>query len=235
MGLATQRQVTPELMDAPDLDAAAHDGALRGLRRLNRASGAAGMLARPIVAVARRRGLGRVTILDVACGGGDVPVGVARALRRAGIVAALVLTDRSATALEMARRAAEAAGMEVRAAPGQAPEGLPEETCDFVTNSLFLHHLGRAEVVATLAQLARRARVAVVLSDLRRSALGMAVAWVMCRLLSRSRIVHYDGPVSVRAAWTVAELRALAAEAGLAGATVRRCWPWRMVLVWERP
>jgi len=222
-------------MDAPDLDAAAHHQALRGLRRLNRISGAAGMLARPIVALARRHALHRLSILDVACGGGDVPVGVARTLRAAGIDAALTLTDRSPTALALARGAAEAAGIQVRAVPGQAPEGLPDETCDFVTNSLFLHHLDRGQVVATLAQMARRARIAVVLSDLRRSALGLAVAWVMCRLLSRSRIVHDDGPVSVRAAWTVHELRTMAAEAGLHGARVRQCWPWRMILIWRRP
>ena len=73
----------------------------------------------------------------------------------------------------------------------------------------------------------------VVISDLRHSAFGYFLAWVMCRLLSRSPIVHHDGPVSVRAAWTLEELRTMAAEAGLVRAQVRSCWPWRMLLVWQ--
>ena len=81
----------------------------------------------------------------------------------------------------------------------------------------------------------RAARLLVV-SDLRRSAAGYAVAWTTCRLLSRSPVVHFDGPVSVLAAWTPKELAALARDAGLAAdgrLSLRHCWPWRMLLTWE--
>lgn len=54
-------------------------------------------------------------------------------------------------------------------------------------------------------------------------------------VLSRSPVVHFDGPASVRAAYTPAELRALADQAGLAGATVRPVFPCRMLLTWSRP
>jgi 2-polyprenyl-3-methyl-5-hydroxy-6-metoxy-1,4-benzoquinol methylase len=234
METVMKRQVTAELMDAPDVDQAEHERALRALRRLNRLSGAVGMVAAPIYDLALRQGLLRLSILDVACGGGDVPVGVARQLNAAGIEASLLLTDRSLTALSTARHAAESTRLPAHCVLGDAPDGLPDETCDFVTNSLFLHHLERAQVVATLAAMARRARGALVVADLRRSRFGAVVAWVICRLVTRSPIVHFDGPVSVRAAWTPEELKAMAAEAGLKGAQVRRRWPWRMVLVWER-
>ena len=52
------------------------------------------------------------------------------------------------------------------------------------------------------------------------------------RLLTRSPIVHVDGPLSVRAAFTVAEARQLAERAGLSGATIRRHWPQRFLLSW---
>jgi hypothetical protein len=70
METVMKRQVTAELMDAPDVEEVAHERALRGLRRLNRLSGAARMLAEPINELAVRRGLERLRILDVACGGG---------------------------------------------------------------------------------------------------------------------------------------------------------------------
>ena len=87
--------MTPEMMDEPGLDAAAHEKALAGLRRLNAAARAATGLARPIWEIARKRKLAAVSILDVACGGGDVPAAVAAALRSADVKAELTLTDRS--------------------------------------------------------------------------------------------------------------------------------------------
>jgi 2-polyprenyl-3-methyl-5-hydroxy-6-metoxy-1,4-benzoquinol methylase len=113
---------------------------------------------------------------------------------------------------------------------------LPPDGFDLVTNSLFLHHLERPEAVRVLENMhgAVRGGGLVAISDLRRSAAGWLIAWAGCRALSRSKVVHFDGPVSVRAAWTVAELQGMAREAGMAGVRVERAWPWRMMLVWER-
>jgi 2-polyprenyl-3-methyl-5-hydroxy-6-metoxy-1,4-benzoquinol methylase len=233
--MLSQREVVPELMDAADLDAAVHAEALEGLRRLNQASRAAAIIARPIKALARRQALATLSVLDVACGGGDVPVEVARRLRVAGVQVELTLSDRSTTALGQAQKLATKADVRARGARGEAPHGLPEGTFDVVTNSLFLHHLERQEVVATLAAMAKRARWMVVVSDLRRSAMGLAVAWIACRVFGGNAIVRHDGTASVRAAWTMEELSAMAREAGLDGARLRRCWPWRMLLVWEKP
>ena len=67
------RQRLPEIMDQPDLRPARHVGALRGLARVNFWSGSAGILWRPLSALARR--LGRpIRVLDAASGGGDVPL-----------------------------------------------------------------------------------------------------------------------------------------------------------------
>jgi hypothetical protein len=46
--------------------------------------------------------------------------------------------------------------------------------------------------------------------------------------------VHYDALVSVRAAFTIEEARALAQSAGLAGAQFERAWPARWRLWWSR-
>jgi len=72
-----------------------------------------------------------------------------------------------------------------------------------------------------------------VVDDLIRSRLGYALAWSGTRLLSRSWVVHTDGPLSVRAAFTPAELRRLAAEAGLTTAELVPFWPERQRLIWS--
>jgi hypothetical protein len=76
---------------------------------------------------------------------------------------------------------------------------------------------------------------AVLVDDLVRGRGGFALAWAGCRLLSRSRVVRHDGPVSVAAAFTPAEALSLARRAGLEGATIVRHWPQRFLLEWRRP
>ncbi len=232
--LANHRRVTPEIMDDPGITEAAHLNALNGLRRINRASNTVHYMMKPIVALARRENLKRLSMLDVACGGGDVPIGVAIMAQRAGVEIDLTLLDRSATALENAAAAAEGAGVACQCIQADLLTQHQELSFDVVTCSLFLHHIPEpVQVIEFLKKLRAMARRQVVISDLRRSRSGFVVAWIGTRLLSRSPVVHYDGPISVRAAWTMRELADFAARAQMNGARIHDCWPWRMLLVWE--
>ena len=96
---------------------------------------------------------------------------------------------------------------------------------DVAMSTLFLHHLSDDEAQALLARLGKIAQKAVVVDDLCRSRRGYALAWMGTRLLTRSRIVHVDGPLSVKAAFTAVELRSLAQRAGLGTSTIRTIGP----------
>ena len=235
LSLRHRRDVV-ELMDAPDLDERAHRDALAGLERINRASSAPAAMLPPILGIARERRLKQMTLLDVACGGGDVPVRLAQLAERSGVKIMLTLCDRSRTALALAQEAARAADVQARCILAEAPFGLPEgdQPFDIVASSLFLHHLRGPDVVATLGAMKVRAGQLLVVSDLRRSMIGFEIAWWATRVLSRSPIVHFDGPASVQAAWTLRELQQLAEQAGLQDAELRNIWPWRMLLTWRR-
>jgi 2-polyprenyl-3-methyl-5-hydroxy-6-metoxy-1,4-benzoquinol methylase len=108
----------------------------------------------------------------------------------------------------------------------------PESRYDVVMNSLFLHHLSEEGVLRLLVRM-REAGGLVVVDDLLRTRAGYWLAWLGCRLLSRSPVVHFDGPVSVESAFSVAEVMALAERAGLSGAGLRRHWPERFLLTWR--
>jgi len=97
-------------------------------------------------------------------------------------------------------------------------------------STLFLHHLDNDHAIALLTAMKDAGRL-VIVSDLRRSAIGHLVAQAACHLATRSPIVHHDGPQSVANAFTVTEMRALCAAAGSANARVRRAWPWRLLAV----
>jgi 2-polyprenyl-3-methyl-5-hydroxy-6-metoxy-1,4-benzoquinol methylase len=230
------RAVTPEIMDGPGIDAAAHRQALAGLRRINRVSGAAEPILNSILELAKTSRVTRLSLLDVACGGGDVPVQIALAARTRGLTIDLTFLDRSVTAIQQATDTAKTAGLEFRTNQADTLNELSPLSFDVLTNSLFLHHLVEPEnVVELLAQMRRVAARRVVISDLRRCRRGWVGAWIGCRVLSRSPIVHHDGPASVRAAWTVSELKGMAERAGMTGASIRSVRPWRMLLEWSNP
>lgn len=230
--LLTQRQLTPEVMDDPALDAASHRAALHGLSRINSVS-RAGALLWPTVREALRRAHRPLRLLDVACGGGDVAIDLHHRARRAGMPLTVHACDLSARAIAFGRERARTLGARVSFEQRDViADGLPDGY-DVITCSLFLHHLSRDGAVDVLQQMGRRADV-VVVSDLQRSCKGLIAAKVCVRALTRSPVVRTDAPQSVRAAFSIPELVQMAREAGLDGARVRRGFPFRMLLTWSR-
>jgi len=219
-------------MDAPDLAAAPHRNALRGLAAVNRASFAARSMLRAVLRLSPR---GPIRVLDVACGGGDLTLALGAIARRQGRSFVVDGFDRSAIAVAHAREAARRRGAPTRFFRADALLSPLPGGYDVVVTALFLHHLAPTEVVALLGRMADAARIGIVVSDLERTVPGYLAAWAGTRLLTRSPIVHVDGPRSVRAAFRVGELRLLARSARLRGIRIRRTWPFRMVLTGRRP
>ncbi|MFD2436422.1 class I SAM-dependent methyltransferase [Modicisalibacter luteus] len=108
------RLLEGELMDDPDIDIQAHRAALRGLRRINVASRTAAALWPTIRRIARERRGEPLSLLDVATGGGDVAVALARRAQRDGIALRVEACDISSTALRVAEEQARRGGVEVR-------------------------------------------------------------------------------------------------------------------------
>jgi 2-polyprenyl-3-methyl-5-hydroxy-6-metoxy-1,4-benzoquinol methylase len=230
-----RRRREPEIMDQPDLDRRLHVEALRGLERINLVSGSARILWPPLEKLARAAGPAGLRVLDVATGAGDVPLRLWRRARRAGLPLRLDGCDRSACALDHARRRAREQQADVQFFEWDALGGPLPEGYDVVVSSLFLHHLAEDEAVGLLRRMACAARQLVLINDLERSFAGLLLAYLGTRILSASPVVHSDGPLSVAAAFTRPEALGLAARAGLAGATVQRRWPFRLLLTWSRP
>ncbi len=230
------RRLLPELMDDPALPVAEHRRALAGLARINLLSAAAASFRAPLAHLCATLPAGQsVRVLDVATGGGDVPVRLARWARRRRLPLLFDGCDVHPGAVAIAQVRAERFAVPVHfflhdAVRDGIPAGYHAIIC-----SLFLHHLSDAQALALLTAMGQTAAHLVVVNDLLRSPLAYAVAWAGTRLLSASPVVHHDGPSSVRAAFTLEEARALAAAAGLHGARVRWQWPFRFLLAWRRP
>jgi SAM-dependent methyltransferase len=221
-------------MDQPELDVSAHSAALRGLGRINRLSFSASILWPAIAGLAMARPGHTVRVLDLASGGGDIPIALARRADRAGLDIQIDGCDMSPVAVAFATRAARDAGAPVGFfALDAVNDPLPQDY-HVLMCSLFLHHLARDEAMELMQRMAGAARSRILANDLLRSRIGYGIAWAGCRVLSRSAIVHHDGPASVRSAFDLAEARTLAECAGLVGALIEPRWPWRFLLTWSR-
>lgn len=229
----------PELMDDPALDEREHMRALRALARINALSRTAAWLAAGVrdMLPSSSAAAEPFTVVDVASGGGDVTLDVARRLRRAargGGSIRIVGIDASDRAVARSRAVAADRGTDASFEQSDVlADGCPP--CDVAVSSLFLHHLDDETACRLLASMAGAARRGLVVSDLVRSRVGLGLAIVGTAVLCSSRVARIDGPSSVRAARTPAEYRRLCAAAGLDGATVRRVWPERVILRWQRP
>jgi 2-polyprenyl-3-methyl-5-hydroxy-6-metoxy-1,4-benzoquinol methylase len=229
-----ERNLQPELMDAPDLDPRSHAQALVALRRVNVLSRTAAVVWSAIRPLARSQPDRPLRVLDVASGGGDVTLGIWRRAQREGLPLEITGLDMSAVAVAEARSLALAERAEVEFRVGNVVDAPLPADFDVIVTSLFLHHLTRADAVRLLAAMSQTARRLVVVSDLRRSTAGYLLAQAVCRLITRSPVVHVDGPRSVAGAFTMAEMRQMCVEADLTPIRLVRCWPCRFLLSWER-
>jgi len=236
----TSRRRQPELMDQPGLDECAHRSALVGLRRVNGISRTGRVFWEELQRLVTQRRISKVRLLDLACGGGDLAIWLARQGQRSELELTVHGYDISPTAVAYAKEKSLAAGVqnaqffECDALNGSLDQQ-PDEAFDIVLCTLFLHHLEEQQAVALLQGMAARARHAVIIDDLRRTRLGYGLAWIGCRLLTRSPIVHVDGPLSVQGAFTVDEARSLAGKAGLQNVSIATHWPQRFLMTWQRP
>lgn len=222
-----------ELMDSPGAAPGEVAGALEDLAWINRWLGG-NRLVRTQLASNLDGWRGPVRILDAATGYADVPRAIARWGRGQGLSLEIEGIDRHQQILQLASRAS-AAYPEIRLRQGDAltlPH--PDSSFDIVLASLILHHMEGADPVRLLRELYRVARRAVIVSDLRRGRWPFLITWVSLRVLTRSRLIHHDGPLSVRRGFLPGELLVLARDAGWAQARVSRRAYFRLVLVGEK-
>ncbi len=211
-----------EHLDGP-LPVADLAASLADLERLNARFGGhrltVGQVAKRIEALPRDR---RVVVLDVGGGRGDLALHLVDWARRQGRSMRVIVLDRDATTATLARRHC-ARVPEITVIQGDAT-ALPVRAggVDVAVSVLTLHHLDPARAATMLAEMRAAARDALVMSDLLRGRVAWWSVWLATRVLACHPISRHDGPLSVRRAYSVTELGALAGTARLRHFTVRR-------------
>jgi SAM-dependent methyltransferase len=222
-------------MDRREAPPAELVGSLADIARLNRLGATHSILRYVAPFLARQPAGETLRILDVGTGAADIPLALARWARRRGHRVRVVALEVHPAILRYAARTVDGTP-EVRLVGGDALEApIRPGSVDIALCSLVLHHLPEEAVVALLRQLASLVRLGFVVSDFRRGRLAWATVWLVTRAVSRNRMTRHDGPLSVRRAYTPAELARLAACAELPDMRWRRAPAFRQIGLWIRP
>lgn len=236
MSFLKHRDRQPELMDGLDLPEFERRAALTGLKRINSFGQSVQKLWKALRALAPANAKhAPLCVLDLACGGGDIAIRLARRARWENIPLTVDGCDLSPDAVKFAQEASQNAELpEMKFFTLDVVNSPLPSDYDVIICTLFLHHLDEDDVVKLLTAMSAAARKAVLIADLLRTPLGYAVCWAGCHIISRSRIVHSDGPLSVRAAFTRDEIQSLVNRSGLRGAKIERHRVERFLIRWER-
>jgi hypothetical protein len=199
-------------------------GSLADLRWFNRNFGGLKTTRSLVEEVVRSTGADQLSLLEVAAGSGDVPLYARKKLSARGIDLAVTLLDRSAAHV----------GNGGRSVVGDAL-ALPfhDGSFDLVSCGLFAHHLSPKEVVRFVNEGLRVCRRAMLINDLIRHSLHLAVAYAGLPLY-RSRLTRHDAPVSVRQAYTLPEMRDILRCTNASRIKITRHYFFRMgVIAWK--
>ncbi len=229
----THRIDEPELMDSGEAGEAELSDALDFLSATNTFLGGWSVMRERLEIWSRAWDKRKpVTMLDVGTGAADLPVRILNWGRQRRFDIRITAIDLDEKVLALARQRTDGEErLELIASDLKTFAGRGGRF-DYVLGSLFLHHLPPAELVDSLKLCDGLAKKGLLFSDLHRCA--AAYAGVRALTCITSRVTRYDGPLSVRRAFTPEELERAAEEAGLRYLRVRRGPFYRLSLAGEK-
>ncbi|NIN71049.1 MAG: methyltransferase domain-containing protein [Gemmatimonadetes bacterium] len=233
-----QRVVTRELLDQRSPDPALLRESLDDLAWMNRYLGVTVGVTRQLGRLLEGRSLEQLRVLDVGAGGADILAALGRRWTRRGrrFEGTALDSGRVTARIAAAQFTEDSGGTRLRAVCGDARAlPFPDACFDVTICSTFLHHLDEGDAVRALGEMARVSVVGIVVTDLRRGRLGLLAARTLANTVwRRHRYTRHDAPASMRAAYTLAEVRELAMRAGMSVMVRPQLW-FRWALCWRRP
>lgn len=224
------RSHKPERIDTGDYTPEEYDRFLQEIRLVNRFAGDNRALKKTLLREIETENPQNFSVLDVGAGSGELLRVIARFARRQKRSAHLF-------GLELNKRSAEAIleesknFKEIKAVRGDAMN-LPfaDNSFDYAICSLFTHHLNDRQIVETLSEMRRVASRRIFVIDLHRHAVAYALYKLFCLTFRISPLVREDGSLSILKSFKPVELEKLGKEANFENGSVKRYFPFRLVL-----
>lgn len=212
------RSTEAERIDTGDYTPEEYRTFLREIRLINRYLGDARALRRSLLDEIEKLDLAEFSVLDVACGSGELLQHTLEFARRTGRSPRLTGIDLHELSFGSAPK--EPGVSYVRGDAFCLPFANGE--FDYAVSSLFFHHLRDEQIPLALGEMSRVARRGVFVIDLHRHAAAYYLFQLFCSAFRISRLVREDGSLSVLKGFRKAELDNLG--------EVIRSFPFRLIV-----
>ena len=221
-----RRRPTAELLDTDQGTPREIDASLADLNRINRWFGGLATTRSMLQHVAAHTGRRQLSLLEVASGAGYVAA-TARDQLAPDLSLTVTLLDRAHSHIRNGVQAVRRVAGDALCLP------FADSSFDLVNCGLFAHHLSPDELRKFATEALRVSRVAVLINDLIRHPLHLALVYAGLPLY-RSRLTRHDAPASVRQAYTVDEMRTLLRETPASSVEVADYFLFRMgAIAWK--
>ena len=219
-----------ERIDTGDYTPEEYEQFLREISLVNRFAGDNRTLRKTLLRQIERENPKTFSVLDVGAGSGELLRTIAKFARKQNRKARLFgleLNARSAQAiLEESKNFAE-----IRSLRGDALS-LPfaDDSFDYAICSLFTHHFTEKKIVQILNEMARVSRRRIFVIDLHRHRVAYFFYTTVGKIFIHSSLVRQDGALSILRSFKPSELKQLGQTARLTEISVKRYFPFRLVL-----
>ncbi|HZR55914.1 MAG TPA: methyltransferase domain-containing protein [Terriglobales bacterium] len=226
-----KRKTIPELLDTDSGSFEEVASSLRDLRHINSWFGGNATTASMLSHLAQATGKKSFSLLEVAAGSGDVSQIAKHELGKSGITLNITLLDRVRTHLENGHSTGRESNDTIVADALSLP--FADSSFDVIHSCLFAHHLAPEQLPYFANESLRVCRTAVLINDLVRHPLHLALVYAGLPLF-RSRITWHDAPASVRQAYTAREMNNILIQSDASKIEIQSHYLFRMgVVLWK--
>jgi 2-polyprenyl-3-methyl-5-hydroxy-6-metoxy-1,4-benzoquinol methylase len=229
-----RRSSEPEIMDDLECQGPVVEQTLRELDTINRLLGGNVVTLDGIERLLEGKGANKkVTVADIGCGSGDMATRIVSWSRTKRLDLLVTGFDANPNIIRFARencKSVERVSFEVM---NVLSEEYSARRFDIVVATLFMHHFSQRQLVGLVRSIKRQSRIGFVINDIHRHIIAYHAIRILTLLFSRSSMVKYDAPLSVRRAFKRKELEEILQMAGIDDYTIKWKWAFRWQVIVE--
>lgn len=227
-----KRAYEEELMDDLDSGGEVIDQTLRELETINKWLGGNGVTINGLKRLLKDHALSEKLVLaDLGCGGGDILILVAKWARKNKISVELRGYDANPNIISYAKENCKAFPEISFYTEDIFSETFKANPFDVVLCTLFTHHFTDEQLTGIFDQFKEQAKIGVIINDLHRHWLAYYSIKLLTQLFSKSPMVKYDAPLSVRRAFRRVDLEKIMKAAEIKTFSLKWMWAFRWQLI----
>lgn len=222
------RAFDAEIMDDLNLPESQIAPVLEGLGKVNSWFGGHREVIKAIKKFPVKQGF---SICDWGCGGGDTLVAIAKWAKLQRLDLTLTGIDAAPAAMKYARNASKAFASISYVQADVINDAHLLGKHDIIISNLFTHHFDDGHWVTMIKNMHASAQKGIIVTDLHRHRVLYYAVIVITHVLTRNKMVRYDGPLSVKRGFKKQELLILLKKAQIDNFKLTWKWPFRWELI----